>query len=91
MTARWLNDSQRAYANRRPQANQKTFKSKIWKKDQFIEAVIDPKTWLLFFYTTLICIPNGGITNVSFQIFGRSTAIDTFPLVQFYHHQGIRL
>jgi hypothetical protein len=29
--------------------------------------VKDPKTWLLFLYTVLTSLPNGGYTNVSFS------------------------
>lgn len=65
MNARWLTEEQRKVAMQRPQAVQKSFKSTKWQKDQFIEALIDPKTWLLAVYNVAICVPNGGITNVS--------------------------
>ena len=64
LTARFLTPAEREYANRRPQAALRSFKSTEWKKDQFYETLIDPKTWLVFIYVTLNCIPATGLTNV---------------------------
>lgn len=65
LTARFLTEEERKFAHQRPQAAQKSYKSTSWRKDQFIEALIDPKTWFLFVYNVMICLPNGGLTNVS--------------------------
>jgi sugar phosphate permease len=65
LNAKFLSPSQRGPAYRRAQACQQTYQSREWKKDQFIEALIDPKTWFLFVYNFLVSLPNGGITNVS--------------------------
>ncbi len=37
--------------------------NKTWKKDQFIEALLDPKTWLMFFFNVFVSIPNGALTS----------------------------
>jgi hypothetical protein len=34
-----------------------------FKKEQMIEAFLDPKTWLMFLFHIWISIPNGGMTN----------------------------
>lgn len=64
--ARFLQPNQREPAYLRAQACQKSYQSREWKKDQFIEAWLDPKTWFLFVYNFMVSLPNGGITNVSF-------------------------
>ncbi|KAL0071105.1 hypothetical protein AAF712_001663 [Marasmius tenuissimus] len=54
-------------------------KRRVWKKDQIIEAFIDPSTWFLFFSVVLAALPNGGITsfgNLVYQSFG-FTALET--------------
>jgi len=60
-TAKFLTPHERSLALVRPQKATHSFQTRQWKKDQFIEALIDPKTWLLFLYTILTSIPNGGI------------------------------
>ncbi|CEJ87121.1 hypothetical protein VHEMI04310 [[Torrubiella] hemipterigena] len=63
LNARFLTPEERVYAHRRPQQKTRSFKTNEWKKDQFFEALKDPKTWLLFFFTICTCIPNGGYTS----------------------------
>ncbi|KAE8330585.1 major facilitator superfamily domain-containing protein [Aspergillus sergii] len=77
LNARFLSPSQRGPAYRRAQACQQTYQSREWKKDQFIEALIDPKTWFLFTYNFLVSLPNGGITNFSSLVIA-SFGFDTF-------------
>ncbi|KAB8207549.1 major facilitator superfamily domain-containing protein [Aspergillus parasiticus] len=77
LNAKFLSPSQRGPAYRRAQACQKTYQSREWKKDQFIEALIDPKTWFLFTYNFLVSLPNGGITNFSSLVIA-SFGFDTF-------------
>ncbi|KAE8310180.1 major facilitator superfamily domain-containing protein [Aspergillus transmontanensis] len=77
LNATFLSPSQRGPAYRRAQACQKTYQSREWKKDQFIEALIDPKTWFLFTYNFLVSLPNGGITNFSSLVIA-SFGFDTF-------------
>ncbi len=63
--ARFLKPHEQQLALLRPQKMQKTTKSNIYKKHQAIEALTDPKTWLLFAFTVSATIPNGGFTNFS--------------------------
>ena len=77
LTARFFMPDQRPYAHRRPQQKTHSFKSKEWKKGQFIEALQDPKTWLIFVYTICSCIPNGGLTSFS-SIIVEGFGFDTF-------------
>lgn len=63
LNARFLDAQERMYANRRPQQQTRSFKTSEWKLDQFLEALRDPKTWLLFIFTICTCIPNGGYTS----------------------------
>lgn len=65
LKARWLTPHEREIAHSRPQKNINSFKSTHWKRYQAVEALTDPKTWLLFFYTAFTSLPNGGVTNVS--------------------------
>lgn len=65
LKAKWLTPHERDIAHSRPQKRNRSFKTNQWKLSQAIEAVKDPKTWLLFFYTAVTSLPNGGYTNVS--------------------------
>ncbi|KAF7590882.1 hypothetical protein BBP40_002296 [Aspergillus hancockii] len=76
LNAKFLSPSQRGPAYRRAQACQQTYQSGEWKKGQFIEALIDPKTWFLFVYNFLVSLPNGGITNFSSLVI-KSFGFDT--------------
>lgn len=77
LDARFLTPEQRTYANRRPQQHTHSFQTKEWKKDQVIEALKDPKTWLLCIYQICTCIPNGGYTSFS-GIIIQGFGFDTF-------------
>ena len=65
LTARFLTPDQQNYAYLRPQQETHSFKTNKWKKDQCIEALLDPKTWLIFIFTVCTSIPNGGFTSFS--------------------------
>ena len=65
LKARWLIPHEREIAHSRPQKRNHSFKSTEWKVSQAVEALRDPKTWLLFLYTAFTSLPNGGYTNVS--------------------------
>jgi len=64
-TAKFLTPHERPLALVRPQKATHSFKTRQWKKSQAIEGLIDPKTWLLFLFTILTSIPNGGINAFS--------------------------
>ncbi|CAD6449331.1 cfe37d83-f3a2-4f9f-9166-50679a1ee65b [Sclerotinia trifoliorum] len=63
LTARFLTQREREIADRRPQKIQHSFKTDKWSKSQCIEALIDPKTWLIFLIIGVSSITNGVITN----------------------------
>ncbi|KAG9228163.1 MFS allantoate transporter-like protein [Amylocarpus encephaloides] len=66
LTARFLNARERQIAELRPQKIQKSFKTNEWSKDQCIEALKDPKTWLISLQIGIGSITNGVVSNASF-------------------------
>jgi ACS family allantoate permease-like MFS transporter len=65
LQAKWLKPHERDIAYSRPQTTTHSFQTKRWMPNQALEALKDPKTWLLFGYTAFTSLPNGGFTNVS--------------------------
>ncbi|PWY77329.1 allantoate permease [Aspergillus sclerotioniger CBS 115572] len=63
MNAFFLTDQEKYYAIQRLAENKTGIISKEWKWHQALEAAMDPKTWLLFFFNIAINIPNGGLTT----------------------------
>ncbi|KAL4864812.1 major facilitator superfamily domain-containing protein [Aspergillus spectabilis] len=63
-TARFLSKKEGEFVYQRAQQETLTGVSKKWSKSHCVEALIDPKTWLIFVYAMGSCIPNGGITSV---------------------------
>ncbi|KAM0418805.1 hypothetical protein ACHAPT_012246 [Fusarium lateritium] len=61
MDAFFLNEKEKHHMVNRLAANKTGIANNIWKWSQVKEAVIDPKTWLLFFFNIAINIPNGGL------------------------------
>ncbi|VUC25519.1 unnamed protein product [Clonostachys rosea] len=61
--AKFVTEREKAIVVDRLRADQTGVENKQFKKDQLIEALIDPKTWLMFFFHIVISIPNGGLTN----------------------------
>lgn len=59
-TARFLSPRERLMTVRRVQANQNGIETKAWKRAQFVEAVADPKTWIMFVFGA-VCNLLGGI------------------------------
>lgn len=60
MNAFFLTDQEKYYAVQRLAENRTGIINKEWKWNQALEAAIDPKTWILFFFNIAINIPNGG-------------------------------
>jgi MFS family permease len=77
LNARFLTLDQRTYAHHRPQQETHSFKTNEWKKDQLVEALRDPKTWLIFVYILCSNIPNGGYTSFN-SIIVQGFGFDTF-------------
>lgn len=63
MTARWLTMRQRVIATRRMGTNHTGVLNTTFKYKQALEALLDPKTWLVFVINVLINIPNGGLST----------------------------
>ncbi|KAF8750901.1 MFS general substrate transporter [Rhizoctonia solani] len=66
---------ERAMAIERIKVNQTGVENKVWKKDQFVEALTDYKTWLFALFSCLGTIPNS-LTNqrsIIINSFGFST------------------
>ncbi|KAF5386907.1 hypothetical protein D9615_001594 [Tricholomella constricta] len=62
VSARFLTTEERAKAVQRIKVNQAGIENKHWKRDQFIEAFRDPKTWLLALFVASSNIFNS-VTN----------------------------
>lgn len=60
MTAWFLTPEEKHHAVERLAANKTGIVNHTWKWHQAKEAVLDPKTWILFFFNIAINIPNGG-------------------------------
>ncbi|KAJ5939404.1 hypothetical protein N7466_002538 [Penicillium verhagenii] len=62
--ANFLSEEERQFAkNRVLVAGTGTTEKTIWKWDQVVECLLDPKTWLIFGLELLTQIPNGGTQN----------------------------
>ncbi|CAL1705294.1 unnamed protein product [Somion occarium] len=57
-TAYFLTPEERVIAVERIKVNQAGVENKHWKKDQFIECLTDPKTWLFFFIAAISNVTN---------------------------------
>ncbi|KAJ5511990.1 Major facilitator superfamily domain general substrate transporter [Penicillium expansum] len=63
-TANFLTEEERQFAsNRVVVAGTGTTEETAWKWDQFVECLMDPKTWLIFGLELCTQIPNGGTQN----------------------------
>ncbi|KAL4783426.1 fungal-specific transcription factor domain-containing protein [Aspergillus varians] len=65
MNAFFLTEREKYHAVQRLAENRTGITNRHWKWDQALEAMIDPKTWILFFFNIAINIPNGGLTTFS--------------------------
>ncbi len=59
----FLTPQERCLVVERIRVNQQGFGNRRFKRYQFVEALTDYKTWLLFVYALADNIPNGGTTN----------------------------
>ncbi|AOW07271.1 major facilitator superfamily domain-containing protein [Yarrowia lipolytica] len=71
----FLTPSERKLVLIRIRSNQQGFENKKFKKDQFIEAFTDIRTWLYFFFCLTSNIPNGGITNFNTILFSETLGL----------------
>ncbi|RDW61824.1 uncharacterized protein DSM5745_10496 [Aspergillus mulundensis] len=65
MNAFFLTEREKYHSVQRLSENKTGISNRQWKWDQALEAIIDPKTWILFFFNIAINIPNGGLTTFS--------------------------
>ncbi|KAL6239477.1 fungal-specific transcription factor domain-containing protein [Aspergillus navahoensis] len=65
MNAFFLTERERHHSVQRLAENRTGITNSQWKWDQAFEAIIDPKTWILFLFNIAINIPNGGLTTFS--------------------------
>lgn len=68
----FLNEEERELVILRIRNNQQGFENKTFKRDQFIEAFTDPRTWIYFFFSVCQNIPNGGISNFNTILFSET-------------------
>lgn len=76
MDAKFLSERQKKILVLKLQENQTGISSNVFKRHQFIEAIIDIKIWLFFFIGMFANVPNGGFSNFGtliIQGFGFST------------------
>ncbi|GAA5931790.1 hypothetical protein JCM3775_000043 [Rhodotorula graminis] len=64
-TATFLSEREKVVAFERVRDNQTGTRCKVTKRYQVVEALTDPKTWLLLLLTALSSIPNGGLAAFS--------------------------
>lgn len=60
MNAWFLNEQEKYCIITRLAENKTGIVSKTWKREQAVEAIIDPKTWIIFLFNIAINVPNGG-------------------------------
>ncbi|QKX64479.1 uncharacterized protein TRUGW13939_11653 [Talaromyces rugulosus] len=65
MNAWFLSEQEKFYAISRQAENKTGIVNKTWKRQQAIEAVADPKTWIIFLFNIAINVPNGGLITFS--------------------------
>lgn len=53
MEARFLTTDEKVKVVQRIQSNQSGIETKVWKREQLVEAVKDPKTWLFFLLASI--------------------------------------
>ena len=62
-TAWFLNEREKRIVVERIRENYQGFGTKVWKKHQFFEAVLDIKTWVFFIYAVAFNIPNSALAS----------------------------
>lgn len=63
LEAKFLTESELRGVVDRIKENETGIENKKFKKEQFVEAMLDPKTWLLFIFAVASNSPNGGLTT----------------------------
>ncbi|KAH8648195.1 putative allantoate permease [Tricladium varicosporioides] len=63
LEARWLSDREKYMLVQRKAHDNTGLESKTFKPHQIREALLDPKTWLIWFAIIALQVPNGGLTT----------------------------
>ncbi|KAL4967091.1 major facilitator superfamily domain-containing protein [Aspergillus stella-maris] len=63
VAAKFVNDKEKYVAINRLRADQVGIENKVWKREQFIDAFADVKTWIMVLLNIFINIPNGALGN----------------------------
>jgi hypothetical protein len=72
-SAFFLSETDRVKAVDRVKDDVTGVKHNTWKNEQMIEAMLDPQAWFAIIIMLAVNIPNGGIGNVSHQLFSSSS------------------
>jgi MFS transporter, ACS family, allantoate permease len=69
-TAWFLSEEERIMAVQRIRVNQTGIENKRWKKDQFIETILDPKVWVMFFFAAIsyVCFSIFAVTCLTLYV-----------------------
>ncbi|KAG5417575.1 DAL5 [Candida metapsilosis] len=77
-TGAWfLTEEEKVLVVERIRSNQQGFGNPRFKKDQFIEALTDHRTWLFFIFSIANNIPNGGMTTFRTILLNEQFGFDT--------------
>ncbi|KAF4634635.1 hypothetical protein G7Y89_g3470 [Cudoniella acicularis] len=63
LEAKWLSDREKYMLIQRKATDNTGLESKTFKPHQITEALLDPKTWLIWFAIIALQVPNGGLTT----------------------------
>lgn len=63
-TAYFLNAEEKKQAFARVQGIRRSADTRKWQNAQMKEALLDPRSWLLFFLCVFTTLPGGGLTAV---------------------------
>ncbi|KAG5417357.1 DAL5 [Candida metapsilosis] len=89
-TKAWfLTEEEKLLAVERIRSNQQGFGNPRFKKEQFIEALTDHRTWLFFFFSVFQMIPNGGITSFGTILLNEQFGFDTGTSLLMYFPSGV--
>ncbi|KAI5968845.1 hypothetical protein CANMA_002019 [Candida margitis] len=88
-TKAWfLTEEEKLLVVERIRSNQQGFGNPRFKKEQFIEALTDHRTWLFFFFSVFQMIPNGGITSFGTILLNEQFGFDTGTSLLMYFPSG---
>ncbi|KAK3637722.1 hypothetical protein LTR22_018123 [Elasticomyces elasticus] len=86
LSARWLSDSEKRLAVERLRGNQTGIKNSVFKRNQVVEALTDPKTWFFFLFGLSTQVVNGAASNFGSLIikgFGYSSLKSTLMQIPY--------